>query len=135
MKIGIGNMIGRYVIEVYDTTPSAPIVFSAEVNSASPRGIKISFDKQMDINPDDAIYPSTTSVIIKRNGIEESCGGIGGDGNTYYFYALEETGEFVQSDIISVSYIKPDDNFFKSVDGVALESFVDYPVTNNIEPL
>jgi hypothetical protein len=109
------------------TAPVIPELVSAVINDTS--SAFITFNLPLNY----AFYPDSSAFIMKINGeIVDS----GYDGITIVNEpndSLVFARSFSYGDIITVSYTAPLENPLQGVDGGLVASFVDYPVTNNIE--
>jgi hypothetical protein len=115
------------------TAPVIPVLQSAEAYNDDDMYISLEFNaaiKGIDIEGEEVL---ANNFCVKINSeIREILNSLvlrGGD-STIYFYA---SGILYYGDIITVSYTAPLENPLQGVDGGLVASFVDYPVTNNIE--
>jgi hypothetical protein len=122
--IGLG--LGIHRKRRTSTAPVIPVLVSAETAPYSTTDIYLTFDQTMD----ESIIPDWSCFTIKCNGNVVELPNV-----EYYMQNLDlylSTGNFAYSDIITISYTAPALNPLQGVDGRLVESFVDYPVTNNI---
>lgn len=108
--------------------PPIPVLVSAEIPDFNHSVIIIYFDTNIDAD----IFPDNEAFSITINSVETNAVYLGSVDNSIGIGRLDNS-QFVYGDIVTVSYTKPETNPLKGVAGGEVESFADYPVTNNIE--
>jgi hypothetical protein len=112
-------------INVDNTEPSGPVLISATIKNTNPAWIFLIFDILLDIS----VVPDYTAFLIKVNGNPVDCYPIFDDFDN--FFLSNDIGNFSYSDIVTISYTKPETNPLKGINGIEVDNFTT-PVTNNI---
>jgi hypothetical protein len=107
------------------TAPVIPVLQSAEVTNDDPSLLRIYFSILLNT----FIPINNSDYIIKIGGVPQEF-----DNDGYSPLTLVKSNTpFAYGDIVTVSYTAPLENPLQGLDGGKVASFVDYPVTNNIE--
>jgi hypothetical protein len=112
------------------TAPVIPELVSAVIGNTPQTDHKIVITFNVELNATIPIDDSTLTVLV--NDVTRDCYT---DGYTVSGFELFTSDglPFSYGDIVTVSYTAPLENPLQSLTGGLVESFVDYPVTNNIE--
>jgi hypothetical protein len=124
MKQGPG--IGLMISPGKRQSSSAPVIPELVSAVSTSEDIYLTFNQEMD----ETSVPALSCFIVKINGSIAQINEV-----AYYNHLLDLWlgTTLVYGDIVTVSYTQPETNPLQSLTGGKVASFVDYPVTNNIE--
>lgn len=138
LKDVVISISGEIVVVQHEEVPEiiAPQLINVEIPLFGQNYILISFDKELD----NSVTLSGSYFKINQNGNELTSLLVEyfdtGDDIPYYGSLLVFGVDpifYEYGDIVTISYTKPETNPLKGINGAEVESFIDYPVTNNIE--
>jgi hypothetical protein len=131
-----GEALGFSEAITNNIAPVIPELVSAETNNESYEiynVIRIYFDLSVmdsELSPDNSAF----QILINSIPVNAILDGWNNEvGNNYIELTKTDQSAFIYGDIVTVSYTAPEVNPLQGVDGGLVASFVDYPVTNNIE--
>jgi hypothetical protein len=123
-----GEALGFSEAITNNTAPVIPVLQSAEITNNAQGIIKVIFDTSLN----ESIIPDASAFSLLVNSVLHNVSEWHFiDGTLRLTPSNIET--FSYGDIVTVSYTAPLENPLQGVDGGLVESFVDYPVTNNIK--